>query len=181
MPRKRKTKKRSTHHRRRMGAGAKLNADSPMLMIASAAGGWLLAPTINPALDKVLGTMDEKIKGGIEGGVGAALLFMKLGKKKTVVQSVAGGVLAGAGLKRLLQAFGVINGFQSVPVIAGRMLQGFGEVPVIGNAGYAVPQPLPSAQRVNGVFNGYQVPPVPKSSVMGSMNSFSSDDGGLMG
>lgn len=180
MAKKKKGTKKTSTHRRRMGAMA-LNAESPMLMIASGAAGYFLGDTINTALDKVLGTMDEKLKGGIEGGVGAALLLMKMGKKKTVLQTISGGVLAGAGAKRLLKAFGVITGYQSVPVIGNRMLAGYGSVPVVN--GYNVPQALPSS-RVAGVFNGYNVPPVPKQQVMGGMGNGSglmNDDSGLMG
>jgi hypothetical protein len=170
--RKKTTRRRSS--RRRVGAVA-LNAKSPMVQIGAAAAGFLLASTINPLIDKVTGTMDAKLVGAGQTGVGAALMFMKLGKKKSTMEVVAGGVLAGAGAKRLLQAMGVINGFESVPVIGQRMLKssmnGYGAVPVIGN-GYTVPN------RMNGVFNGYNVPPVPKTQVMGSVQGSGYNNGG---
>lgn len=175
---KKKSKKRSTH-RRRMGATASLNAASPVVKIGALAVGYFFGEQINAAIDKVAGTMDEKLKGAAEGGIGAALIFMKLGKTKPgLLQVGAGGILAGAGARRLLKAFGVINGFSAVPVIGNKMLpasqrrlNGYGNVPVV--AGYNVPQ------QMNGVFNGYNVPPVPKAQVMGSVaGSGLMDNGG---
>lgn len=163
-----KNKKRKvTHHRRRMGATAALNPASPLVKFGSLAIGYFMGEKINAAIDNVAGTMDEKLKGAAEGGIGAALMFMKLGKSKPgMLQTVGGGVLAGAGARRLLKAFGVINGFQAVPVIGRKMLpssrvNGYGAVPVV--AGYNVPQ------QMNGVFNGYNVPSMPKAQVMGSV------------
>jgi len=167
---KKTTKRKSS--RRRVGAVA-LNAKSPMVQIGSAALGFFLAPQVNNMIDKVTGTLDAKIVGAGQAGLGAALMFMKLGKKPSLIQTVAGGVLAGAGAKRLLQALGVINGYGAVPVIGQRMLQsslnGYRQVPVL--QGYQVPA------SVNGVFNGYNVPPTPKSTVMGSVNGGYSNDG----
>lgn len=162
----RKHGRRSTTRRRRIGAMA-LNAKSPMVQIGSLAIGFLMGDQINAMVDKVTGTMDAKLVGAAEGGLGAALMFMKIGAKKSALEVGAGGVLAGAGVKRLLKAFGVINGiggYQSVPVIGRKMLpassmQGYGAVPVV--SGYQVP-------RLNGVFNGYKVP---GNSVMGSIGS----------
>lgn len=168
---KRRKKSKSTS-RRRVGAMA-LNAQSPMVQIGAAAIGFIFGDKINAAIDNVTGTMDAKLVGAGEAGIGAALMFMKLGKKKTILEVGAGGVLAGAGAKRLLKAFGIINGFEAVPVIGRRMLQnssvnGYGAVPVV--AGYNVPQ------RMNGVFNGYNVPPL-KQTVMGNVGSGVGMDG----
>lgn len=167
---KKKSKKgrKPTPRRRRVGAaGMALNAESPLVMLGAAIGGFLLADKINPLIDKVTGTMDGKLVGAVEGGLGAALLLMKFGPgKKSMLQVIPGGVLAGAGAKRLLREFGVINGiggYGAVPVIGRKMLKGalngYGQVPVV--AGYTPNQAL------NGM-GSYQVPPVPKTNVMGS-------------
>jgi hypothetical protein len=114
-------------------------------------------------LDKVMGTLDEKIKAGIEVGAGTLLVMGKLGKGKPgTVVTVVGGVLAGAGLKRGLRSFGVITGYGMVDVISGynpnpNLLNGFQKVPVIG--GY---QTAPIA--INGLKPGH-------SKVMGSVGS----------
>jgi hypothetical protein len=168
MATKKKTKKRKSGSRRKVGAAA-LNASNPLVMYGAMAGGFLLADKINEQIDKVTGTMNQKIVGAAEGGIGAALVFMKLGKKKSVVEVVAGGVLLGAGVKRLLKEFGILNGiggYQSLPVLGRKVsqLNGYGKVPVLG--GYNT-----NSQALNGVFNGYQVPRSPASSIMGSVGS----------
>ncbi len=165
-----KKKKASTGRRRSVGK-ASLNPDSTMVKLAVTAVGFVLAPKINPLIDKVTGTMDSKIVGGAQTGVGSALLFMKLGKKKSWLEVVPGGLLAGAGAKRLLQALGVLNGiggYQSVPVLGKRMngaLNGYGAVPVLGQYTTA------RSGQLNGI-GGYQVPYVPAhKQVMGSTGS----------
>jgi hypothetical protein len=168
-----KSKKASTTTRRRKVGAMALNAKSPLLTYGAMAGGFLMADTINAQVDKVTGTMDDKIKGGITGGIGAALVYMKLGAKKSPLEVVAGGVLVGAGVKRLLKAFGILNGFQSVPVLGRRQVNGYGKVPVLG--GY---QTNPVA--LNGVFNGYQVPRTPGSQVVGSAGGYSNGGSNCM-
>lgn len=161
-----KSHKRTTR-RRRVGATAmSLNPNSPVVMIGSAAIGYLFADKINTALANVTGTMDAKLVGAIEAGLGGALVFNVFGGKKSLPLTVAGGVIGGAGVKKLLEAFGIINGiggYGAVPVIGRRMmkgaLNGYGQVPVV--AGYSPNQSL------NGV-GAFQVPPVPKMNVMGS-------------
>ncbi len=167
-------KKSSTTRRRKVGAMA-LNVSSPLVMYGPIAGGFLMGDKINDQIDKMLpdDKVGQKIKGGLEGGIGAALVFMKLGKKKTVIEVVAGGVLLGAGVRRLLKEFGIITGYQSVPVVAKRHLNGYGAVPVVGNGGYKTARTSLNGA-LNGVFNGYQVPPVPYgagANVMGSTGS----------
>lgn len=167
MAKKKSKSRKHTTRRRRVGATAmKLNPSSPLVMIGSAAIGYFMGDKINAALSNVTGTMDGKLVGGIEAGIGAALVFNVFGGKKSLLPVVAGGVIGGAGVKKLLQEFGVINGiggYGAVPVIGRRMmkgaLNGYGQVPVV--AGYTPNQSL------NGV-GGYQVPPVPKMNVMGS-------------
>jgi len=166
----RRRKKRTTGRRRsRVGAMA-LNANSPVVQLGAVAIGYLFAGNaINGAIDKALnitaidaaGTSKGKMVAVAEAGLGA-LLLMKKGKKSLPL-TIAGGVLAGAGLKRLLAEF-KIGGFQSVPVL-GRV-RGFQSVPVLGNAapGYPVPR--------NGI-NGYTTS---TQSVMGSMNGGHSKD-----
>ncbi len=167
-------KKATTTRRRKVGAMA-LNAKSPLLTYGSIGAGFVMGDTINAQVDKVTGTMDDKIKGGITGGIGAALVYMKLGAKKSPLEVVAGGVLLGAGVKRLLKAFGILNGYQSMPVLGRRVsqLNGYGKVPVIG--GY---QTNPTA--LNGVFNGYQVPRTPGNQVMGSAGGYSNGGSNCM-
>lgn len=174
---KRKGSKKKTTTRRKVGAAA-LNLKNPMVAILPVAGGFFLGDMINDKIDTLLpdDKLSQKAKGMVEGGLGAALILMKIGKKKTAVEVVAGGVLAGAGLRRLLKEFGVLNGiggYQSVPAIANRerrRLNGYGAVPVVGNGGYKTSQ-----YQLNGSLNGvggYNVPPVPAGvGVMGSTGS----------
>lgn len=166
MATKKKAKAKSKPRRHKVGAAA-LNLSNPLVMYGPIAGGFLLGDKLNDAIDKALpdDKVGQKLKGGAEAGLGALLVFMKLGKKKTVPEVIAGGVLLGAGVRRLLKEFGVITGYQSVPVVAKRQLNGYGAVPVVGNGGYKT-----SRVALNGVFNGYQVPGVPygAAGVMGS-------------
>lgn len=132
---KRKTKKKATRRRRRVGTMA-LTASNPLVKYGSMVGGFLLGDQINPMIDKVTGTMDQKLVGGATAGIGAALVFMKLGKKKTVVETVGGGLLIGAGAKRLLKEFGIMNGFRAVKPINGvnrpmKRMNGFQDVDVV--------------------------------------------------
>jgi len=154
-------KKRSSGRRRRMGAMA-LNANNPVVTLGSVAAGYLMAATpVNSALDKVTGgKIDAKILGAAQVGLGA-LVIMKKGGKKSLPLTIGAGVLAGAGLKRLLVAMGVVSGFQSVPVIGG-----YRSVPVIGNGnGYRVPAGL----------GGYTTSPVKVMGKCGSNQNESND------
>lgn len=132
---KRKAKKRTgTRRRRRIGA-VNFNPNSPLVQIGSAAAGFFLADKINPLVDKVTGVMGPKLVAAAQTGIGAALVFLKIGSKKTLLQVIPGGILAGAGVQRALAAFGVVNGiggYQRVPVIAGSTVNGYGQAPVIG-------------------------------------------------
>lgn len=124
--RKKTTTKKTSRRRRRVGALA-LNPSSTMVQVAAVAAGYLLAGTVNPMLDKVVPTnVDAKLVAAGQVGLGAALV---MGKKKSLVKTLAGGVLAGAGLKRALTAFGIgrIGNYQSVPAI-----NGYQNVPAIG-------------------------------------------------
>jgi hypothetical protein len=153
MPRKKAKKKKGT--RRRVGAMA-LSASSPVVQFGSIGVGWLMADTINTQIVRFTGTMDGKMVGGITAGIGAALQFMKLGKKpKSTLQVAAGGVLIGAGAKKLLKEMGVINGYSAVPVVGtGGRMNGYHAVPVVN--GYKAGPSYPSS--LNGALNGYKVP-----------------------
>jgi len=152
----RKKAKKSTR-RRRIGAAGKLNANSPIVKFGSMAAGYFLGDKINEQIEKITGDkMDGKIVAGLEVLAGLVLnKTIKLGKsggKPSLPLVVVGGVLAGAGLKKGLAEFGVINGFYSVPV-----LNGYRSVPVLN--GY---NPTPGAS-----LNGYRVP---NRQVMGGVN-----------
>lgn len=179
MAKKKKPAKRKPVRRRSVGAMA-LNVKNPLLTFGPMLGGFLMGDTINDKIDTMLpdDKVSQKAKGIGEGGLGAALVFAKLGKKKTPVELIAGGVLLGAGVRRLLKEFGVIQGiggYHSVPVVAARhrsRLNGYGAVPVIGN-GYVTNKGLNGA--LNGV-GGYAVP-APPSSVMAGIGSAGSGSG----
>lgn len=151
-------RKKATRRRRRVGAMA-LSAKSPLVMYGSMGLGFVAGDTINEQIDKVTGTMDGKVVGGITAGVGAGLVFMKLGKKKTVVEVAAGGILVGAGAKRLLKEFGVLNG-----IGRRRRVNGYGQVDVV--SGYGQVDVL-SGYSPNRNLNGFQVPVKPPQ-IMGS-------------
>lgn len=147
---KRKSHKRKTHRRRRVGAPA-LNPSSPLVKFGSVAVGYLLGTTINGAIDKVTGMAavaatdsKQKMIAAATAGIGTLLLTGKLTKgRPNLMLTVAGGVLAGAGLKRGLKSFNVITGYGAVDVISG-----YQKVDVI--SGYTP----------NMSLNGYRTAPV---------------------
>lgn len=160
---KRKKAKKATRRRRRVGALA-MSASSPLVMYGSMAAGFLMGDTINAQIDKITGTADAKIVGAAEAGIGAALVYMKLGKKKSVAEVAVGGILVGAGAKRLAKTFGLINGiggYNRVPVVSG-----YGSVPVLGKA--SVNGYIPQSGSLNGAFNGYAVPKPAHTAIMGN-------------
>lgn len=157
--------------RRRVGARS-LNAGSPMVKLLAVGAGYLLAADpINSMLDGVLSKVFKKpattdASGTTPAGMTETGSYVAIGaegfaaymllKKKTMLPVVAGGLLAGAGLKRALKKFGVIsgyrvNGYQNVPVIGS-----YQNVPVIGNgiAGYNVNGRRASAVMGNAVGSG---------------------------
>jgi hypothetical protein len=121
-------------------------------------------------------------------GLGGLLL---LKGKPSLLKTAAGGILAGAGIKAALKKFGVISGYQSVPVIGGKRIRGYQSVPVIGAYDQASPsvaqlagQNEPGANTpaalkgygVNGLVPGYQ----PNGSgVMGSLYANADNGSGL--
>lgn len=170
-----KRKHHKKRHHRRVGASM-LNPRSPIFMIGSLAAGYFLGNTINDAIDKmvpattttILGMKPTTVIMGGEIGIGGLLL---LKKKKSLITTGVGGVLAGAGIHRALKAAGIVTGYQSVPVI-GRRMAGYQSVPVIGR----VPAQLSGmpAQLQGFRVNGYR-PVGSGSNVMGSVGSVSGD------
>lgn len=139
---KRKRKSGRTTRRRRVGA---INANNPLVKYGSVAAGYFLSDKINEQLEKVTGDkVDGKILAAAEAGLGLMLMLNKKMAKKPIVK-ILGGVLAGAGVKKALTEFGVINGFQDVPVLAGYksvpVLNGYTTAPVAIN-GFTVPRPV---------------------------------------
>lgn len=160
MAKKRKAKKRTTR-RRRIGA-LNLNPGNPIIKIAAVGVGYLAADQINAQVTKISGgKLDPKIQGGVM-AAGGLLLLMGKGKA-SMLKTLAGGVLAGAGGKGVLQSFGVINGYSNVPVISG-----YSNVPVI--AGYNPPP---------GAMNGFTVPQPMHTSIMGGIGSLGEDGSGI--
>jgi hypothetical protein len=141
-----------THHRRRRSVGAmSLSSSGSLIKFGSIAAGYFLADKINDPIDTAVGTkLDHKIIGVAQGGLGYLLAFKG---KTSMIKSVAGGVLIGSGLKRMLKEFGVISGFRSVPVLGNRRIKGFRDVPVIGVGPSAL-----NGYNVPGVVAGYNVP-----------------------
>lgn len=166
-------KKRKSYKRRRVGA-LSLNTSSPVVKLATVAAGYLLGGTINGVIDRLTpgtpgadGTVTPSklatvVKYG-QVGLGGYLL---LRKKKSMIGTVAGGILAGAGLRRIMPSMlgsYRVNGYQSVPVIGG-----YQSVPVIGN----VPAQL---QGLPAQLQGYTTR---RAGVMGSIGR--ADGSGLM-
>lgn len=144
-----KTKRR--HHR--VGAMS-LNPKSTLVRVAAVAAGYFLGDTINSAIDSVipasifpvpvatnpptapatgfaaLGFNQDTIVGAAEGGLGAMLLLSK--GKASIIKTGAGGILAGAGIHRLLKKAGIVTGYQSMPVIGRHLMAGYQSMPVIG-------------------------------------------------
>lgn len=168
-----KRKKHSTHphhrshHRRRVGAsGLSLGKGDTGMKLLTIAAGYLAGDTINGWVDKVVPkttdpttlvqTPNQNIAIVTEVGIGGLLLMKKVGSG-TVGKAlkIGGGVLLGAGLKRALKKFGVIKGYQSVPVIGRPKMAGYQSVPVIGKT--SIPPQLAGrpAQLQGYRVNGY--------------------------
>jgi hypothetical protein len=170
-------KKQKRRHRRvgAVGFGGKKGAGMKLLAVA---GGFLLGDTINTQLDKVLPktknattNVDEPNQTiGIVAEIGlGGLLLMR--KKQSMPITLAGGVLAGAGLKRVAKKMGLLSGYQSVPVIGRHKMAGYQSVPVIGSLPSQLSGRMPS-QLQGFRVNGY----VPTGSA-GVMNGFDNGSG----
>lgn len=138
-----KTKKRPA--KRKVGA-RKLNPSNPLVKLAPIAVGYFFGDKINAPLEKLIGTkVDGKIVGGAEAGIGAYLAFGK--GKKSVAKSVVGGLLLGAGAKKLMSEFGI-----------GRVGGPYGRVSVLGNSVPGSPYGrvnVVSGYTPNNALNGY--------------------------
>jgi hypothetical protein len=154
-----KRKKSSRRRSRRVGAVSLGGKKGTGLKLLAVAGGYLLGDTINNAVDKILPkkknadgteTPNQTIGIAAEVGIGGMLL---LRKKQTMLTTIGGGVLAGAGLKRALKTMGVLKGYQSVPVIGRHRMSGYQSVPVIGNTG----MPPQLSGRTPAQLQGYRV------------------------
>jgi len=153
--------KRKHHHRRRRVGAVALSPSSTMVKLGSVALGYFLEPKITPMVQKLTGTLDAKIVGGVEAGVGTLLLMGKLGKRRPgMIATVTGGILAGVGVKNLLKSFGVVTGYGDVDVISG-----YQKVPVIG--GYTPNKSLNGYQTAPIAINGMSRPT--HSKIMGSV------------
>lgn len=154
------------HHKRRrsrrVGALGIGKGDTGLKLLA-VAGGFFLGNTINSQIDKMLpketppagsttpSTIPTKTAqtGAMVGEIGLGGLLL-LRKQSGMIAKVAGGVLAGAGIKRALSVMGVMNGiggYQNVPVIGAYRMAGYQNVPVIGA------NPIPSQ------LSGARTPP----------------------
>lgn len=180
---KRKTKRRKS---RRVGA-AGLKGSTLMTLAAVAGGYFLVGDMLNDQLDKlfpkkspapvpptdpVAGFLDNIDLVGVgETGLGAVLLLM--GKKSTI-KTIGGGVLLGAGLKRLIDGKSSVNGYQATPVIGARhrrQLGGYQATPVIGGNSNTPAQLAGTPAQLQGYrVNGY-TPAGSGSRVMGSMGA----------
>jgi hypothetical protein len=157
------------HRKRGRVRGPKLNASHPLLKVGALVGGYLLGDTINAQIDKMMPapaaaattttttpvttssfSLTSALPMVAELGLGGYLLLKKRGMLPTVV----GGLLAGAGIRRALKSTGMIKGYQAVPVIAGKhRMAGYQSVPVIAG----IPSQLQGIPgQLEGV-NGYRV------------------------
>jgi hypothetical protein len=177
-----KRKRRHRKSSRRVGA-VSFAPGSPLVKVAAIAAGYFLGDTINTQVDKVLpASMTAITATGITGyipaaaelGIGGLLL---LSKKKSIIKTAVGGVLAGAGLRRALKKAGVVSGFNMVPVI-----NGFNQVPVIGGVppqlGGVPPQLgsyITAANRQLNQMNGFRT-----SRVLGGVDTQAFGGSGIM-
>jgi hypothetical protein len=182
-------KKKHKRRRSRRVGGLGIGKGDTGLKLLAVAGGFFLGNTINTQIDKFLPkeappagsttpstvpTRTAKMAATAgEIGLGGLLL---LRKRSNTIMKVAGGVLAGAGLKRALNVMGVMNGiggYQNVPVIGAHRMAGYQSVPVIGAntpaqlAGRTPPQ-LSGYRPAGSGVGGYLSQ---GSGVMGSMGS----------
>ncbi len=155
---KRKHHKKRTH--RRVGAMS-LDGSNPIIKLAALAGGYfLLADSVNGLIDKAVpaAATHNTAVGAAQAGIGTLALLNKKGSKTMrLITTAAGGITAGAGLKRLLKGMGMVSGYQQVPVIGGRRqgVGGYQQVPVIGSTpGQLQGRP---AQLQGYRVNGYRV------------------------
>lgn len=136
-----KRKKHKRRSRRRVGAFSLGGSDTGVKLLAVGAG-FLLGNTINGLIDKALPkttdavpvptTSSQTIAMVGQVGLGGLLLLKKQTGTTGMIMKGAGGLLAGAGVKRALKVLGVMSGYQSVPVIGRHRMAGYQSVPAIG-------------------------------------------------
>ncbi len=182
-------RKKAKHHRRRRRVGALgLGGKDIGLKIAALAGGFFLGDQINGFLNHVTtkttpatattpattGPTPNNLLSIGEVGLGGLLLLKRSGGTLGMAMKVGGGIIAGAGVRRVLQTMGVmksISGYQNVPVIGRHRMAGYQNVPVIGQR--VTPPQL--AGKIPGQLQGYRVNGY-KSSGSGVMGSVGSSD-----
>lgn len=182
-----KKRKKHSRRRRRVGAFGLGGSDTGVKLLAVGAG-FLLGNTINGMIDKVLPKTTDTVpvvtKSGEtiamvgQVGLGGLLLLRKQSGTTGMVMKAAGGLLAGAGVKRALKVLGVVSGYQSVPVIGRYKMAGYQSVPAIGKtpaqlAGKTPPQL--SGYRPAGSGVGGYVPA--GSGVLGGMGNCDNGSG----
>lgn len=181
-----KRKKRGGSRRRRRHVGAlNLKGKDTTLKLAALAAGFLIGPKLNAAIDKAntttstTGVVTTKVDPSFimvgEIGVGGLLLMRK---KSNMIMKIGGGVLAGAGLRRAIGKMGLMNGFQSVPVIGRHRMAGYQSTPVLGRATMPPQLAGPSgpAQLQGFRVNGYTPT---GSGVMGSIGAIGDMGSGI--
>lgn len=184
MATKQRSKKKGNKKTKRVGA---LNPNNTMIKLAAIAVGYFVGDTINGPLDKIIPasvltptnptSAVKYVPAVAQIGIGG-LLLMKKGKP-SMIKTIAGGLLAGSGLRRGLKSAGVITGYQSTPVIgkAPHRMAGYQTVPVVGN----VPAQL---QGIPAQLQGYRVngpgytPAGSGVGVMGRVNGISDNSSG---
>lgn len=189
MPRHRRSR---PHHRRRRRhvGGFGLKGKDTTLKLLSLAGGFFMGKTINAGVDKIITKMTPAATPPVantqsvstiatvgEIGVGGLLLMMrKPGGTTGKIMKVAGGVLAGAGIRRAIGQMGFMNGFQSVPVIGRHRMAGYQSVPVIGQR--TIPPQL-AGNRMPAQLQGFRVNGYTPtgSGVMGSIGAIEGGSG----
>lgn len=175
------TKRKRTHHRRKRIGAASINPKNPLVLLVSVGAGFLAGDKIYSALDKVIPTksvaatattpatttkvVSDTILGGGFVGIGA-LLALK--GKRTLPKTIAGGIMAGAGLKWALKDQGVISGFASVPVVGSmgrKRMAGYQSVNVLGKVPSALNGYVTSRTAAMGMvpnqLNGYTTSRMP--------------------
>jgi len=170
----RRKKQHKRRRSRRVGA-FRMGGNSTGVKLLAIGAGFLLGNTVNAAVDKLLPKTTDTVPVPTKGaqtaamvgelGIGGALLLMKQGG---IIGKVAGGVIAGAGLKRALSVLGIMSGYQSVPVIGRHRMAGYQQTPVIG----AIPAQL--SGRTPPQLSGYR----PAGSGVGA---YTSQGSGVMG
>src|SRR5262245_13914913 len=107
--------KKKRHHRKRRSVGAlSLSKKGAGIKLLALAGGYLLADKLNEQIDKYLPKTKNEAGAdvpnttiGMVGQIGLGGLLL-MSKKESMIKTVAGGILAGSGLKRALKTAGVI-------------------------------------------------------------------------